>query len=81
MFEEDSIAGADGRLAVALRIKRETYAGGGIEEVSLQATGIRVRSNARARECGPWDKRLNASWSSALDEAVERIGGAGAVLG
>ena len=39
MFVEDSVAATDGHLAVALRIKRETYAGGGIEEVSLQATG------------------------------------------
>src|SRR5260370_20758785 len=44
VFVENTVAAANGHLAIALGIKREPDARGGGEEMSLQATGLRTGS-------------------------------------
>src|SRR5712664_2427018 len=77
MFEEDSVASADGHFAVAFGIPSEAETRSRIEEMSTEATGIGVRPDINGRECRARDEWESASRSSALYDPVQRIAGAG----
>src|SRR5260370_34581788 len=77
MFEEDSVASADGHFAVTLGIPSEAETRSGIEEMSTEATGIRVRPDINVRECRAQDERESATRSDTPHDAIQRIAGTG----
>src|SRR5437763_3220540 len=80
MFVEDTVPAADGHLAITLGIKRESNPWCWIEEMAFQTASVGGGSNANGGEIRPRHERKCSSLSSALHEAVQRIGSVPGVL-